>query len=578
MLIGHCRSVSLSCLAVLLLSGTPCAAAEPSRPKVATMDGGSHGQVAWRPEDSTCALDLTVVGPSGQHVQRRFAPGVWPLFRILDDSGQPRSEGMYSFELTRVVAPTSKQQRRLESLLRTGNERAARALTDSWSATPVAKQSGHFWIRQGQLVLPGHAADSEDDGPSEDVSVLDDHIVFGSSCIGLDCVVDEVFDADTLRLKENNLRIGFHDTSTNLFPGNDWELRINDMVNGGADHFSVVDLGTGNSPLRVDAGAPEGALRVNGQGQLGLGTSAPIADLHLVRGNTPLCRLEQDASLGLPPQAWDLAGGQINFFLRDATAGSTPFRVQSGAPSNSLVVRGNGNVGIGTVLPEAKLHVAGTAAVIGQTFLLGDQGSLKLHLEEFEPSPATRQLLEMRNHGPVRVLFQDKTANLINAWQMGTSGTDFVLKNFAGGDTELRVASGGNVTISGTLSQLSDAHAKQDLEPVNPAQVLAQLLDLPVMTWSYKKGANEGSRPRHMGPMAQDFHSAYGLGADERHVSALDTSGVTMAAIQGLHALFERQQREIQELRQSRAAAEERMRLLEQRLADALTEAEGASE
>jgi hypothetical protein len=54
---------------------------------------------------------------------------------------------------------------------------------------------------------------------------------------------------------------------------------------------------------------------------------------------------------------------------------------------------------------------------------------------------------------------------------------------------------------------------------------------------------------RYIGPMAQDFHAAFGLGYDDKHISTLDTDGVTLSAIKGLveeirdqdHALAERE-------------------------------------
>jgi len=52
--------------------------------------------------------------------------------------------------------------------------------------------------------------------------IPDDLIVPGSACIGLDCVNNESFGFDTIRLKENNTRIKFDDTSTaSGFPAND---------------------------------------------------------------------------------------------------------------------------------------------------------------------------------------------------------------------------------------------------------------------------------------------------------------------------------------------------------------------
>lgn len=59
-----------------------------------------------------------------------------------------------------------------------------------------------------------------------------------------------------------------------------------------------------------------------------------------------------------------------------------------------------------------------------------------------------------------------------------------------------------------------------------------------------------------MGPMAQDFYAAFGLGADDRHIVTVDESGVALAAIQALNAKVEEQQREIADLRERLSAAE----------------------
>jgi len=171
-----------------------------------------------------------------------------------------------------------------------------------------------------------------------DQVILDDLIVDGSACVGLDCVNGESFGFDTLRLKENNLRIKFIDTSsTASFPGNDWQITINDSSNGGANKFSIDDIDGGKTPFTIEASAPTHALYVDDSGKIGLGTNTPIVDLHIKSGNTPTLRLEQDGTSGFTPQTWDVAGNEANFFIRDASNGSTlPFRIFPGAPSNSF--------------------------------------------------------------------------------------------------------------------------------------------------------------------------------------------------------------------------------------------------
>jgi len=64
--------------------------------------------------------------------------------------------------------------------------------------------------------------------------IMDDCIIDGSMCVGNDCVNGEAFGFDTIRLKENNLRIKFQDTSVAAgFPTQDWQLTANASGNGG---------------------------------------------------------------------------------------------------------------------------------------------------------------------------------------------------------------------------------------------------------------------------------------------------------------------------------------------------------
>src|SRR5438270_12201318 len=89
------------------------------------------------------------------------------------------------------------------------------------------------------------------------VVTADDAIIQGSLCVGLDCVNNESFGFDTIRLKENNTRIKFDDTSTSAgFPNNDWQLTANDSASGGANQFSIEDITGSKVPFTFTAGAP----------------------------------------------------------------------------------------------------------------------------------------------------------------------------------------------------------------------------------------------------------------------------------------------------------------------------------
>ena len=200
-----------------------------------------------------------------------------------------------------------------------------------------------------------------------DQVIADDLIVQGSVCAGLDCINNEVFGFGTLRLKENNTRIDFIDTSVGSFPTRDWRLEANSNLSGGANSFAIKDMGDDNSAgaeggtalLTVTAGAPANSIFVSSIGNAGFGTSTPILKLHQLNGNTPALRFEQDASGGFTPQTWDMAGNEANFFIRDVTGGSRlPFRIRPGAPTSSIDISATGRVGIGTASPGAGLTVA----------------------------------------------------------------------------------------------------------------------------------------------------------------------------------------------------------------------------
>ena len=68
--------------------------------------------------------------------------------------------------------------------------------------------------------------------------------------------------------------------------------------------------------------------------------------------------------------------------------------------------------------------------------------------------------------------------------------------------------------------------------PVSSNEILERLAALPVSVWTY---GFDNDSVRHLGPMAQDFASAFGLGDDNTKIDLIDANGVTMAALQALH-------------------------------------------
>jgi hypothetical protein len=128
----------------------------------------------------------------------------------------------------------------------------------------------------------------------------------------------------------------------------------------------------------------------------------------------------------------------------------------------------------------------------------------------------------------------------------------------------------GNTTWScllnngGAWSCSSDRSLKENFEPVDGQDLLERLSQVPIQTWNAK-----GTDPsiRHMGPTAQDFYSAFGLGEDDKHVSTLDADGVALAGVQRLYEISREQAVRIENLEAENATQQAQIDSLEARLA-----------
>ena len=114
---------------------------------------------------------------------------------------------------------------------------------------------------------------------------------------------------------------------------------------------------------------------------------------------------------------------------------------------------------------------------------------------------------------------------------------------------------GGYLTTGGVWTDSSDVNVKANFASVDAAEILGLVAELPLTSWNFEA---EGDAVRHLGPTAQDFYGAFSLGQDDRHIASLDSSGVALAAIQGLYGLVQEKDTQI-------VALEERLDALEQR-------------
>jgi hypothetical protein len=486
----HPRKVFLI-LSLLLVVAGGCLSAKAQtedRNRVATISANGSN-VRWDVNAPYASARLVVAAPDGRVFSKDFK-GVAPVFSVADAQGERLPDGQYTYEL-RLSPLSSPAHKEVVSNGRgkSDESESVRAARKSEAPAQSLVEAGSFAIVNGSVIVAGASEDggrrpsskvTEQPKPATEASgklsglrlnhlarvfvpdqvIPDDLIVQGSACVGLDCVNNETFGFDTIRVKENNDRIQFDDTSTSAgFPTNNWQIRANSSGSGGASFLGFVDQGatsnseTGTIVFEVDAGAPANALKVSSTGKVGLRTATPVLDLHITTSDTPAHRLEQTNAGGFTAQTWDIAGNEANFFVRDVTSGSRlPFRIRPGAPTSSIDINASGFVGIGTASPGSSLDVAGNILNVGSESGTTARGNNTIKLSRFSMPPFASASLPF-------ALFAGATTSNANIAAFGgevggmaaATQIDFVTaatNNVDTGTIRMTVNSAGNVGIA----------------------------------------------------------------------------------------------------------------------------------
>ena len=448
-------------------------------------------------------------------------------------------------------------------------------------------------------------------------------IVTKSACVGTSCLNNETFGATVLKLKEDNVRFEFLDNSSEPgFPAVDWKMIANDEEPGGKSYFALQDQTANTYPLRIEAGAPTSSLHISSNlksgfshaARVGIGTATPSAEIDVHGHDSPGVRLTQTQT-GFASHTWDIAGNEVNLFVRDVTNASViPFKIAPGAPNNSLTVSPDGYIGIG-VNPfsriagegsQAPLHIqrsdgktqaiiedtasirekrfvmtlrnngqsqlslvdsggtadswdiaagransgatpskfliayngdataAGRLAIdsnghieLGKGVTIQPNGMISASYQGTPPPSVASTLAKFTNNGPSLIEFYDEVNSKTYHVGAGKLGADHAVGMRVDGvpaaqmflDENGKVVVGGNFTytsngdlgISGTLTQNSSRDSKEQIASVDQQTILDKVLDLQIVEWQYINDKNEA---RHVGPMAGQFYSSFGLGGE----------------------------------------------------------------
>lgn len=208
-------------------------------------------------------------------------------------------------------------------------------------------------------------------------------------------------------------------------------------------------------------------------------------------------------------------------FRQLGSGSSTALELASvgGGGNKNFVINTPGNVGIGTTAPDFPLDVAGRVRIYAPPLTSDPSLILTTVLHTLALGNSNR--IDATGGIPISpsMLWLNRNGGRVAVGAVVSIG----------GNTRFKVV---NATCDGdSWINASDRNLKENFEPADSQEVLARLTALPIHRWSYTNSPDA----RHLGPTAQDFHAAFGLGDDDKTIATVDSGGVALAAIQGLN-------------------------------------------
>ena len=250
------------------------------------------------------------------------------------------------------------------------------------------------------------------------------------------------------------------------------------------------------------------------------------------------------------------------------TVNGSPLTSSQWTTTGGNIYYNTGNVGIGTTSPLWPLDIQAAQSIVRLTTTTSVNGSV-LEMKNSTGSPNNLGVIQFNNSangypGQIsytadnNLIFQVNSAERMRIASSGNVG----IGNTSPGNLLVVGSSGSPAYCNGTTwVNGSDRNSKEAFAAINPRTVLEKVSALPITEWKYKA---ETDGTRHLGPVAQDFHAAFGLnGTDDKHIATVDEEGVALAAIQGLNQKVEEQRVELNAKDAAIQALEQRLAALE---------------
>ena len=305
------------------------------------------------------------------------------------------------------------------------------------------------------------------------------------------------------------------------------ELVFNQATSQGTYYMQARNAGAASSLALNPAG-----------GNVGIGTIGPVVALHCYgttnnTGNIKAQTAADGAYIYVQNNGAYKAlqglnnAGQIDFAIGHYGMSGAGMAFYYGTgPTEAMRIASNGNVGIGTASPQAGLQITRGGAFA--MLRMGDGSNDYIYSHD----------------GSTGALIMNGTQSSFSGfvWQIN-NGTEIVRFQTAtgyvginNGSPGARLHFGGGAYCDGaTFTNACSAAIKSAPEAIDTAAILAKLEALPVGAWRY----NEFPAEKHIGPTAEDWYGAFGLGNNRPRlggISTVDGIGVALAAIKALAA------------------------------------------
>jgi hypothetical protein len=233
-------------------------------------------------------------------------------------------------------------------------------------------------------------------------------------------------------------------------------------------------------------------------------------------------RLEQTNAGGFTAQTWDVAGNEANFFVRDVTGGSRlPFRIRPGAPTSSVDISANGDVGIGTASPDDKLDVTLNASGKAGITVQNSNATGFSGIEAFDEAGVSSFFLGADNAN------NNTRFNSLN---------NFPIVFLLNGTEKLRFPTSGNfitatngafLSSGGTWTNASSRSFKKDIIGLDAGEALATIKKLDPVTFQYNSEPGE----KYVGFIAEDVPELVAMN-DHKSLSPMDVVAVLTKVVQ----------------------------------------------